>query len=182
MVLGSEGASDFGVSHTDFLLPFDQERVAGETILLWGLVYHDAILRYSVSNATKTTGEDLQKQWLAQMVWGYQMRWYFASRDEWEQSRQAFAESFYVDHWLMRIATSEMIFHRFLYDHGEETMFENGLRLIANFSPEDPPRGDLVIPAWRFQIVECAAKYMHPFPAKIDLSVPWVDPVKRVWV
>ncbi len=154
VVLGSEGASDFGVPHVDFLLPFDQERVAGETIPLWGLVYHDAVLRYSVSNATKSTAEDLQKQWLAQMVWGHQMRWYFASRDEWEQSREAFAESFYVDHWLEQVASSEMLSHRFLSDQVEETVFENGLRLVANFSPDGFPLGDLVIPAWGFRILE----------------------------
>ncbi len=137
VVLGSEGASDFSVPQTDFLLPFDEERVAGETIPLWGLVYHDTILRYTVSDATKSSSEELKKQWLGQMVWGHQMRWYFRSKEQWDQSKAAFAESFYVDQWLESIATSEMVSHRFLTDEVEETAFANGLTLRVNFSEKD---------------------------------------------
>ncbi|MDQ8208865.1 DUF5696 domain-containing protein [Coraliomargarita sp. SDUM461003] len=154
VVLGSEGASDFSVPDTDFLLPFDQEHVTGETIPLWGLVFHEASIRYTVSNATKSSPEALRKLWLSQMVWGHQMRWYFASKDEWEQSRTAFSESFYVDDWLNRVATSEMVSHRFLADEVEETVFDNGLTLRVNFSSQDYQQDGVCIPALDYQILE----------------------------
>ncbi len=166
VVLGSEGASDFGVPHTDFLLSFDQERIAGETIPLWGLVFHDTILRYTVSNATTTSRPELRKQWLAQMVWGHQMRWYFASKDEWEQSKAAFEESFYVDRWLERVATSEMLSHRFLSRDIEETVFANGWTLYVNFSPDDYHFDGMNLPALGYQIVEHKQNHFEREPGK----------------
>lgn len=154
IVLGSEGAADFGVPYTDFLLPFDQERVAGETIPLWGLVFHDAILRYTVSNAVTTPMKELRQQWLAQMVWGHQSRWYFASEEQWEQSQAAFKESFYIDRWLERVATSEMLSHRFLSKDVEETVFDNGLTLRVNFSPESYDFDDITLPPRGYRIFE----------------------------
>ncbi|MDF3128471.1 DUF5696 domain-containing protein [Kiritimatiellaeota bacterium B1221] len=154
VVLGSEGAADFAVPTVDFLLPFDQQRVAGESIPLWGLVYHDAILRYTVSNATQTSPLELKKKWLAQMIWGHQMRWYFGSQAEWDQSREAFTESFYVDQWLARVATREMCSHRFLTPEVEETVYDDGVKLCVNFSEEAFKLEGDVIPALDFRIFE----------------------------
>lgn len=154
VVLGSEGAADFGVPFTDFLLTFDQERVAGETIPLWGLVFHDTTLRYVTSDATTTTLKELRRQWLGQMVWGHQMRWYFASQADWNKSKAAFQESLYVDRWLERVATSEMISHRFLSNDVEETAYENGLTLRVNFSAVDCDLDGICIPAGGYRILE----------------------------
>ncbi|MFA6286191.1 MAG: DUF5696 domain-containing protein [Opitutaceae bacterium] len=152
VVLGSEGGADFGVPFTDFLLPFGQERVPGETIPLWPLVYHDAVISYAVSDVTTTSLPDLRRQWLLQMLWGYQCRWYFASQAEWDQSKPAFQESFMVGRWHERIGTSEMVSHRFLSDDVEEVSYANGLTLTVNLSSADfgadsmriPPGGHVI--------------------------------------
>lgn len=147
VVLGSEGACDFGVRHTDFLLPFDQEHVPGETIPLWPLVFGDSVISYSTCDATKTSLPDLRRQWLLHMLRGNQVRWYFGSQAEWDQSRDAFTESFLVDRWRERTATSELLTHRFLTDEVEEVTYANGLSLIVNLSSSDFSAEGLHIPA-----------------------------------
>lgn len=147
VVLGSEGACDFGVRHTDFLLPFDQTHVPGETIPLWPLVFGDSVISYATSDATTTSLSDLRRQWLLQMLRGNQVRWYFSSQSDWDQSREAFTESFIVDRWCERTATSEMLSHRFLTDEVEEVTYANGLSLIVNLSTADFTTDDLHIPA-----------------------------------
>ncbi|CAM3032215.1 DUF5696 domain-containing protein [Rariglobus hedericola] len=154
VVLGSEGGSDFGVPFTDFLLPFDQEHIPGETIPLWPLVYHDAVISYAVSDSTKTSPENLRRQWLLQMLRGYQVRWYFASQAEWDLSRSAFQESFIVDHWHERIGTSEMTSHHILSDNVESASFANGLTLFVNLSAADFDAGGTRIPALGYIVRE----------------------------
>ena len=154
VVLGSEGAADFGVRFTDFLLPFDQERIPGETIPLWPLVFHDSVISYVVSDATKHSLADLRRQWLLQMLWGYQVRWYFASQSDWEQSRSAFTESFMVDRWHERVGTSEMVSHRFLSDDVEEVTYANGVGLIVNLSAVDHEVDGTLVPAGGHLVTE----------------------------
>ena len=154
VVLGSEGACDFGVRHTDFLLPFDQEHVPGETIPLWPLVFGDSVISYAISDATKTSLPDLRRQWLLHMLRGNQVRWYFSSQAEWDQSREAFAESFMVDRWRERTATSEMLSHRFLTDEVEEVSYANGLTLTVNLSSTDFDANDTRIPALGYVVRE----------------------------
>jgi hypothetical protein len=154
VVLGSEGACDFGVRLTDFLLPFDQVHVPGETIPLWPLVFGDSVISYATSDATKTSLADLRRQWLIHMLRGNQVRWYFSSQAEWDQSREAFTESFVVDRWRERTATSEMISHRFLTDEVEAVSYANGLSLIVNLSDSDFDAGGTSIPALGYVVQE----------------------------
>jgi len=161
VVLGSEGGSDFGVPFTDFLLPFGQERIPGETIPLWPLVYHDAVLSYAVSDATTASLEKLRREWLVQMLWGYQCRWYFSSQAEWDQSKTAFQESFIVDRWHERIGTSEMISHRFLSDNVEEVTYANGLTLTVNLSTADFDADGTLIPACSYGVKRASDASVH---------------------
>jgi len=154
VVLGSEGGSDFGVPFTDFLLPFDQEHIPGETIPLWPLVYHDTTISYAVSDATKTSPENLRRQWLLQMLRGYQVRWYFSSQAEWDLSRSAFQESFIVDRWNERIGTSEMISHRIFSDKVESASYANGLTLFVNLSATDFDADGTRVPALGYVVRE----------------------------
>ena len=152
VVLGSEGACDFGMLHTDFLLPFDQEHVPGETIPLWPLVFGDSVISYATCDAAKKPIAELRRQWLLQMLRGNHVRWYFSSQADWDLSREAFTESFIVDHWLERTATSEMLSHRFLADQVEQVSYANGLSLIVNFSDSDFAADGLHIPAGKHVI------------------------------
>ena len=154
VVLGSEGGSDFGVPFTDFLLPFDQEHIPGETIPLWPLVFHDTVISYAVSDSTTTSPDNLRRQWLLQMLRGYQVRWYFASQAEWDLSRAAFQESFIVDRWHERIATSEMTSHRIFSDHVESASYANGLTLFVNLSATDFDADGTRIPSLGYVVRE----------------------------
>lgn len=154
VVLGSEGGADFGVPFADFFLPFQQDHVAGESIPLWPLVYHDAAISYIASDATTSSRETQKRLWLTQMLWGYPIRWYFASQAEWDKSKVAFEESFIVDRWLERVATSEMVSHRFLADNVEEVVYANGLTLRVNFSAEACTVEGTCIPALSYVVHE----------------------------
>lgn len=158
VVLGSEGGADFGVRFTDFLLPFQQVYIPGETIPLWPLVFHDSVISYAVSDAEKSPMADLRRQWLLLMLWGFHIRWYFKSQADWDREKEAFEESFLIDRWREQTGTSEMISHRFLADQVEEVTFANGLSLIANLSSADFDAGGLHIPAGGHIILE------HPSP------------------
>ncbi len=136
LVLGSEYGADFGVPYTDFFL-VQHAHVPGETIPLWALVFHDAVISYTGTGGAGVTLEQLRRQWLVQMLWGYQVRWYFSSADEWNRSRDAFRESFMVDHWHARTGAAEMLSHRFLAADVEETVFANGLAIRVNLAVEE---------------------------------------------
>jgi len=152
IVLGSEYGADFGVPYTDFLL-VNHPRVPGESIPLWPLVFHDAALCYTGADADASLPEQ-RRQWLTQMLWGHQLRWYFSSADEWNRNRSAFQESCMVDRWHARIGASEMLSHCFLADDVEETVFANGLAIRVNFSAQERLVEGESIPGLGCRIVE----------------------------
>lgn len=156
LVLGSEYGSDFGVPYTDFFL-VQHAHVPGETIPLWALVFHDAVISYTATGGSAATPEQLRREWLIQMLWGYQVRWYFASAEEWHRHRDAFRESFMVDRWHARTGAVEMLSHRFLGDGVEETVFANGLAIRVNLTGEER-----VVDGERLPALGCAIREATP--------------------
>ena len=145
VALGSEYGADFGMPFIDFLL-VNHSRQPGESVPLWPLVFHDAAVCYTVADAGVAPAEQ-RRQWLTQMLWGHQLRWYFSGGADWARDRAAFCESGMVDAWHARIGLSEMVSHRFLGDGVEESEFANGLSITVNVSDEECRVGDECIPA-----------------------------------
>ena len=134
-VLGSEEGMDFGVPFVDWL-ENRHERRCGESIPLWPLVFHDAVVgaRYYTKGGSASA-----KPFLPDLLWGYAALASVggeAAERKWNSA--AFKASLVVDDWHRQIGFAEMTSHRYLSqdEELEETQWSTGQSLIANFSNE----------------------------------------------
>jgi hypothetical protein len=164
LVLGSEEGADFAVPHLDWN-ENRHVRVPGESVPLWPLVFHDAVVsgRYpgdpqapgdSVAGGTGVNPE--HPPWLLDMLWGYAV---FTSLQDPENAPSELARSrdrLPADAWFRRVSVAAMIDHAFLDEDGnvERTRFSNGLGIVVNFSSREQPVGGRNIPAGGFVIEE----------------------------
>ncbi len=131
VLIGSEEVADFGAPIIDW---FENRhaRTEGEYVPLWPLVYHDAAVctRY---RSRVTAGA--YPNWLEDMLWGYMLL--FRIDSEWRNADD-FKNTFHVDHWHQKIATAEMLDHKFLTEDYkvEQTTFSSGHAITVNFSSE----------------------------------------------
>ncbi len=149
LLVGSEESADFGVPYCHWF-ESRHERKPGETIPLWSLVFHDAA--FAARYITFTQNKPYPK-WLEDMLWGYMLL--FAIKPEFGQigdrsaeetigfaatqmDEKIFSSTFHVDRWHEQIGMAAMVSHRFVNDNIEleETVFENGRRIIVNFGSE----------------------------------------------
>jgi hypothetical protein len=138
LALGSEEGADYGVPLVDWI-ENRHRRVAGESIPLWPLVYHDAAFcaRYDgglLATGATNTGAP---HWLANMLWGYPLLWDVRDLAVWANDQTDFAATTHVDAWHQQIGLDEMLSHRYLTEdcEVEQAIFTNGA-IIANFAPE----------------------------------------------
>jgi len=135
LVLGSEEAADFGLYHIDFLENRNTHRPR-TTPPIWPLVFHDAAFytRYSTSG---TSGGEPASQ-LENYLWGYACYWPVNSLADFKTHEQAFRESLALDEFHARVGLDEMTSHRYLCEDQmvEQTEFESGVSVIANFADE----------------------------------------------
>ncbi len=140
MVLGSEEGTDFGVPYIDWLENRHQHQPGG-SIPLWPLVFHDAACccRY-VRNQTN---------WLPDLLWGYMLIWNLGDRAGFEAAKPFIQQAAPVDQWHARIATAEMIDHRYLDNEGlvEQTAFATGDLITVNFADQTRTVEGRAIPA-----------------------------------
>ena len=134
-VLGSEEGADFGIPYVDWI-ECRHRRIAGESIPLWPLVFHDSVLTTRYTAAPFETDEPPGQLWLTEMLWGYPLLWPVRQPAIWQQEQPSFQASLTLDKWIERIGLDEMISHRYLTDDSEveETGWSSGVRLIVNFS------------------------------------------------
>ncbi len=136
-VFGSEEVADFAVNDLDFF-ENRHSRVAGESIPLWPLVFHDCAMacRYVDPSNMKIN----EKPWLEDLLWGYFVLFRIGKWNlpDWKDQKTAFMESLPVDQWFSKIATAEMTNHEFLTEdfEVERTTFSNGKSVTVNFSKE----------------------------------------------
>lgn len=154
-VLGSEEAADFGIPYVDWL-ENRHHRVAGESIPLWPLVFHDCACCGRYGQFTADVAPSGPANWLADMLWGYFILWGVRKADDWPQQRDAFAGTMHVDRWHARIGAARMTSHRYLSEDGqlEQTEFSNGLSIIANFSAEERTADGVTVKANGYVIRE----------------------------
>jgi hypothetical protein len=118
---------------------------------LWPLVFHDAAI---MSRYNSFEPGSPYPKCLEDMLWGYQLQFFmttqygdiksgppserigFGANDF---SEEIFKNTFHVDEWHQKIATAEMLSHRYLTDDFmvEETVFAPDMHIIVNFGKDD---------------------------------------------
>lgn len=149
VLLGSEESADFGVSYLDWFENRHQ-RVAGRTVPLWSLVFHDAVFNTRYGGVARDEG---YPGWLEDMLWGYLP--HFTINRNWNQEA-LFQSLGHVDQWHARIGTAEMTGHRFLTaDYTvEQTTFSTGDSIICNFGDKPYDFGGKAVSPKSYLIVK----------------------------
>ena len=148
VAVGSEEGIDFGIPWVDWL-ENRHERVAGESVPLWPLVFHDAVFcarYYQKSGAASPSAPG----WLPDLLWGYNVLAGVgggARAKTWDADR--FRASLVVDNWHARVGTAAMTNHRYLTDdfQVEETEFSSGHSIIVNFAADVRTVNGVTVPA-----------------------------------
>jgi hypothetical protein len=148
--VGSEWGADFAIAYLDYAST-RHRRIAGESIPLWPLVFHDAV--FSMGGGS---GRGERPGWLENMLWGYVMSSRVNSFEGWKEHAVDFKSTLHVDKWNGQIGIQEMTDHKFLTDDFdvEQTMFGNGLSIIVNFSDSERTVGGVTVPAYGYVIKE----------------------------
>ena len=151
VALGSEWGADFGILYQD-CASTRHSRVAGESVPLWPLVFHDAVFSMGGGSGARAGAPG----WLETMLWGYVVSFRVNSFDGWKKQADDFKSTLHVDRWLERIGAEEMTDHKFLTDDFtvEQTTFGNGLSITVNFSDAEKTVGGVTIPAYGYVIRE----------------------------
>lgn len=156
LIVGSEEGRDFGVPVADFY-ENRHRHVPGESIPLWPLVFHDAVVcaRYLQPTAPEPSGHGAPNL-LADLLWGYAALWHVRSLDDWRKRREAFKFSLLVDAWHARVGLDDMVNHQFVTEDllVEKTEFSSGLTMLVNFSPEPRTVDGVTVAAGRHAVQE----------------------------
>ncbi|MDD6210685.1 MAG: DUF5696 domain-containing protein [Bacteroidales bacterium] len=126
-IFGSEEIADFAIPGIDFYENRHQ-RIQGQTIPLWPLVFHDAAFCMTYGSS-EMNGD--HPRWLEMMQWGYMM--HYTITDEFDFD--LFKKTFHVDDWHAQIGMAEMTDHKFLNKEKtlEMSSFGNGKSIICNY-------------------------------------------------
>jgi hypothetical protein len=153
VVLGSEEGADFGIPTVDW---FENRHIrrAGETIPLWPLVFHDAVVnvRYTGDTTGIPMAGDPGKEypaWLLEMLWGYAALSRVKSFEQRTEAYDRMRATRPVDAWFALIATDSMDDHAFLSSDEtlERTQFSSGRSIVVNFAPEPQTYEGRTVPA-----------------------------------
>jgi hypothetical protein len=163
LALGSEGGADFAVPWLDWN-ENRHTRTAGESVPLWSLVFHDAVVsaRYRPGDLPMEAPNSLNDgppRWLEDMLWGYALLTDVKDYTRVQAAVSNIVQTQHVDAWFRSISTAAMVNHRFLTTDAslEETSFSNGFRIIVNFAAEPQVRDGDAIPAFGYRIRTGAA-------------------------
>jgi hypothetical protein len=161
LVLGSEEGADFGVPHLDWF-ENRHDRVPGESVPLWPLVFHDAALcgRYTkdteLGPVDRRRSEEAAKppSWLLDLLWGYFIISGCPDRASWDLYKERLKSTLQVDEWLRKVSLAEMVSHRFVASdfQVEETSFSTGDTIVVNFSSEERNVEGVRIPRYGYQM------------------------------
>lgn len=157
LLLSSEHGMDVGVPYTAFTwTPF--ARLAGETVPLWSLVYHDCVVghRPTWSPEEASSKPEMQpSKYLDNLLWGQAFVFGGFTAENWASYRELFKNTLYIDQWHERIGLSEMTGHRFLSEdyQVEQTEYANGAAIVVNYASEPRQVEGQTIPAVGYKIV-----------------------------
>jgi len=160
LLLGSESGADFAAPLLDWC-ENRHTRTAGETIPLWSLVFHDALVsaRYQTGDLPMETSAAHSvgpPRWLEDMLWGYAALSNMKDYAQMENVLKSIEQTRHMDEWFAKIATVAMVNHRFLTADGslEETTFSNGCRIVVNFAAVEQSSASGAVAGHSYQIYE----------------------------
>jgi hypothetical protein len=150
VVLGSEEGADFAIPYIDWC-ENRHERIAGESIPLWPLVFHDAVVsgRYTGSAWAGALAAGTEyPPWLLDMLWGYAALSELGPFEQRSAAYERMRTTRQLDSWFSTISTDAMDDHAFLSEDEtlERTQFSSGRSIIVNFSPEQQSHDGIVVP------------------------------------
>ena len=151
VVLGSEEGADFAIPYIDWC-ENRHERIAGESIPLWPLVFHDAVVsgRYTGGAwAGAVVADHEYPSWLLDMLWGYAALSELGPFEKRSAAYERMRVTRQGDAWFSTISTDSMDDHAFLSIDGtlERTRFSSGRSIVVNFAPEPQTCDGSTIPA-----------------------------------
>ena len=125
--------------------------VAGESIPLWPLVFHDAVVsgRYTGSKwAGAAASGDAYPPWLLDMLWGYAALSELGPFEQRSAAYERMRATQHMDAWFASISTDAMDEHTFLSSDAtlERTQFSSGRSIIVNFAAESQKHNGATIP------------------------------------
>jgi hypothetical protein len=155
VVLGSEEGADFAIPFIDWC-ENRHLRIAGETVPLWPLAFHDAVVsgRYTADSigaawAGGKAADTEYPPWLLDMLWGYAALTNVRSFEQRGEAYERMRATRAVDAWFAGISTDSMDDHTFLASDEtlERTQFSSGRSIIVNFAPEPQTHDGRTVPA-----------------------------------
>ncbi len=146
LLVGSEESAEFGVPYLHWL-ENRHRHVPGESVPIWGLVFHDAVVCARYPYIASSSNARIPR-WLPDMLWGYVLM-FGLEGERWHNQREQFLNTRHVDEWHARIGMAEMTNHRYLTEDllVEQTEFSTGEAIIANFAPEPRQVDGVTIPS-----------------------------------
>ncbi len=138
--IGSERGCDFGVPVVDWS-PSGFRHVAGETIPLWHLVFHDCHIQFAPAvgvdpDVSEPYSPDLlerhRRAWLPQFLYGGHLGHVRVTAGNWPIHRELFRGMAWVEEWQRRIGQAAMVSHQFVAPGVERTVWDNGAAMVAN--------------------------------------------------
>ena len=159
MVFGSEQIGELSIMNASlgFMHGRSLDRVPGERIPLWQLVFHDACLVQQALASPRT--EENKKQYdkhLEEMLYGSCINsGLWEDKNGKEPMFEMMKNSMHVDQWHEQVAFDEMLSHRFLTDDFlvEESVFSSGKKIICNFDNKPRNADGVSIPAYDYKII-----------------------------
>jgi hypothetical protein len=158
IVLGSEEGADFAIPYIDWC-ENRHVRVAGESIPLWPLVFHDAVVsgRYTGDpiGAAWAGGIAAGKEypaWLLEMLWGYAALTELGPFEQRTEAYERMRATRQADAWFAGVSTDSLDDHAFLASDGtlERTQFSSGRSIIVNFAPEPQTYDGRTVPGFGY--------------------------------
>jgi len=143
MVFGSEQIGEISLKDASmgFMHGRSLDRVPGERIPLWQLVFHDACLVQQAYATPRT--DDNKKRYdkhLEEMLYGSCINsGVWGDKDGATEMLDMLDNSLHVDQWHEQVAMDEMVSHKFLTDDYliEETEFSSGKKIISTFNNKE---------------------------------------------
>lgn len=160
VLAGSEEAAEFGVPYVGWL-ENRHVRVAGESVPLWPLVFHDCVANGRYGNAyigdggSGGSGGEGAAGWRTELLWGYYI---LMSLGTWGESTDnvlsAIRATLHVDRFFAEVATAAMTNHEYLTSGGEveRTTFSTGHVVTVNYSDQPYAEPNLSLPPQGWKI------------------------------
>jgi len=158
VVLGSEEGADFAIPYIDWC-ENRHMRVAGESIPLWPLVFHDAVVsgRYTGDpvGASWAGGVAANKEypaWLLDMLWGYAALTELGPFERRNETYERMRATRHVDAWFACVSKDSLDDHAFLAGDGtlERTQYSSGRSIVVNFAPEPQTYNGKTVPGYGY--------------------------------